>query len=412
MQLSMPDAFFGPAETTWLTRKSLGVIADRQSREAEDPRLDLPAIFRDEQVDARSSGGQEPRRFPFDVFGTAFFLLSRYEEVVSDERDGLGRFPARASALGRLGLLRTPVVDAQIDALAHAIASLWPQYRPPRSDYRVTLTHDVDALRNRGRSVGRLALAIGADLFRRRSPAIAYSRFRAASAAPRATLDERDPFNTFDYLLTAAERHGVGAEFFFVPKPSDVRFDPDYSIDDPDVVHLLHTIQRRGHRIGLHASFHAADSSTRLRMEFDLLRQTAERAGFEQQAWGGRHHYLRWRPGSSWEHWAEAGLHYDSSLGFAEEPGFRCGTSHPYPPWSFALRAPLPLIERPLIVMDTTLFGYQRMSSHAALQTVKDLAKACRRYGGCLVLLWHNHNLLTTQARRDYANILDVAFTA
>ena len=56
--------------------------------------------------------------------------------------------------------------------------------------------------------------------------------------------------------------------------------------------------------------------------------------------------------------------------------------------------------------MDSTLFGYQQLDEERALSLVLKLGKRCRRYGGRLVLLWHNHNLLTDRARRFYSATL------
>ena len=46
------------------------------------------------------------------MFGSAFFMLTRYEELVVADRDQYGRFPAAASVAGREGFLGVPVVDA------------------------------------------------------------------------------------------------------------------------------------------------------------------------------------------------------------------------------------------------------------------------------------------------------------
>jgi hypothetical protein len=42
---------------------------------------------------------------PFDLFAAAFYLLSRYEEYLSQEKDQYGRFPAEASLAFKAGFL-------------------------------------------------------------------------------------------------------------------------------------------------------------------------------------------------------------------------------------------------------------------------------------------------------------------
>ena len=66
----------------------------------------------------------------------------------------------------------------------------------------------------------------------------------------------------------------------------------------------------------------------------------------------------------------------------------------------------LDVLEQPLIVMDSSLFSYQRLDSESALNYVELLATRCARYGGQFTLLWHN-TLLAVPARRElYVDML------
>lgn len=42
-------------------------------------------------------------------------------------------------------------------------------------------------------------------------------------------------------------------------------------------------------------------------------------------------HYLRWGHPTTLQAWNDAGMDYDSTLGYADSPGFRCGTCFEYP---------------------------------------------------------------------------------
>ena len=44
-----------------------------------------------------------------------------------------------------------------------------------------------------------------------------------------------------------------------------------------------------------------------------------------------RQHYLRWRAPTTWQNWEDAGLDYDSTVGYADHVGFRAGTCYEYP---------------------------------------------------------------------------------
>ena len=124
--------------------------------------------------------------------------------------------------------------------------------------------------------------------------------------------------------------------------------------------------------------------------------------GVSQSAWGGRHHFLRWQTPTSFRLWDDAGLSYDSTLGFAEAPGFRCGVCHPFRTFDLAARRELNLVERPLIVMDASLQRHQYMglSARKALDVILELRRATERMSGEFVILWHN-NVLTDPIEQD-----------
>jgi hypothetical protein len=105
---------------------------------------------------------------------------------------------------------------------------------------------------------------------------------------------------------------------------------------------------------------------------------------------GGRQHYLRFHVPTTWRQWEQAGLQYDSTMGFADYEGFRCGTCHPYRPFDLEQDREMMIEEVPLIVMDTSLFHYRKMSHDQGKDRVLDLACRCAEVGGTFTLLWHN----------------------
>jgi hypothetical protein len=98
---------------------------------------------------------------------------------------------------------------------------------------------------------------------------------------------------------------------------------------------------------------------------------------------------------------------------YADRIGFRAGTCHEFAPFHLLDRRPLRLRERPLQVMDGTLFEYMTLAPDAALEAVAAVARECRRYGWTLSLLWHNSSLPSARQKRWYeALVASVARTA
>jgi hypothetical protein len=145
-----------------------------------------------------------------------------------------------------------------------------------------------------------------------------------------------------------------------------------------------------GVEMGIHPSFFTFDRPDLLASEVHRWRSAVG-----QSQIGGRQHYLRWKP-ETWQHWEVAGLRYDSSVGYADYVGFRCGSCIPFRPWSIEQERAINLLEIPLIVMDGTLVDsdYMALTSEEAIHHVRDLADRCRMVGGVFTLLCHNNMLV------------------
>jgi hypothetical protein len=342
-----------------------------------------------------------------DVFGSAFFMLTRYEEIAVGERDRFGRFPASSSVAHAERFLGLPIVDAYVEVLASALRRRWPRLQAPRSGFRLHITHDVDRpLSFLGRGVSGVARQLAADALVRRDARLMARRVRSWTGIPRGD-HTHDPDNTFDFLMAVSERHGVASAFYFLATEEVSFIEGYYTLDHPWIRRLVAAIHSRGHEVGFHAGFHTHRDADRTQMEFQRLRAAAADAGVRQDGWGGRQHYLRWENPTTWANWEQAGLDYDSTLGFAERPGFRAGTSHAFHPFHLHERRILSLQERPLTVMDATLFEYAKLAPDAASAQVLALARQCRRYGGALTLLWHNSSVQTARDQRWYAALID-----
>lgn len=346
-----------------------------------------------------------------DVFGSTLFMLTRVEEVLDGTRDKHERFPARASLALRAGFLYRPLVNEYAEILWAALRRLWPALERPRRTYRLLLSHDVDVPRwSHGVRAPDAARTLVADVVKRNDLALAAQRVAAFIRSYRRDF-QRDPYNTFGWIMDLAERHGLADAFYFMTARTDARYDRGYDLNDPWVSRLLLRISERGHEIGLHPSYGTFRRPDLVASELRTLRDTMAANGIEQQAVGGRQHYLRWDADGSWKSWDDAGLAYDSSVGFADTVGFRAGTCYPFRTFDLVERRALRLEERPLVVMDATMLGskYMNLSHQAALEQVTSMSKRCRLFGGDFTLLWHNSFLLTRLDRELYAAALQVA---
>jgi len=368
---------------------------------------DLPVLYGGGGAEAiRSSSADAVIELAVDVFGAAFVLLTRLEEAVVEERDDHGRFPFSATLAAREGFADRPLVNEYAELLWWALSRLWPRLPRIRHTFRIRPTHDVDwPFLSRGR-LWESVRAASRDLSVRRDRSLALGRLRSTLAIRRRGRDA-DPFNSFAFLMQTSEAHDVPASFYFMPAGSDARFDSGYSLDDPWIRGLIGELSARGHQVGVHPSYRTYRDEDALRSEVELLRRACAAAQVDCAALGGRQHFLRWANPITWRIWAAAGLEYDSTLGFAEQGGFRAGTCFEYPTFDLEQRRTLPLRERPLIAMETSFLAYQQLSPESAAAGMRALKERCRPFGGDFVFLWHNNRLGSERERRAYASIFD-----
>jgi hypothetical protein len=409
--LLIADVLFALEDSLWLTPGSLPATPleswelQGSGIEATPAAATLPVLY-----GRRLSGGsfveasETGVQLGVDVFGSAFFMLTRYEELVAGRRDRHERFPADAALAVREHLLERPIVNEYLQLLWWALQRLWPRLeRRPRS-FRQLPSHDVDAPLCPSRGLRVLARRAGGDLVRRRDPGLAARRLRASLASRQ---PDRDVCNTFDFIMEHSERLGLRSAFHFMAGSSDPRFDAGYSLDDPWLRKLLRRIHERGHEIGFHPSYGTYRDAERTAAELERLRAICEQEAILQPTWGSRQHYLRFETPTTWRHLDAAGLAYDSTLTFPERPGFRCGVCFEYPVYDLERRRRLVLRERPLIVMEVSLLQYQSLEFDDALARIVELKRACRRFDGDFTLLWHNDHLVSRRERKLYVDALE-----
>lgn len=345
----------------------------------------------------------------YDILGFAYWMLSRREEVGRNDLDMHGRFPASSSHAFKHSYLDRPVIDEWLDILRQILNRVWPQLitRPKRFDIKPS--HDVDTpSRYALRSTRTFFRAVGADLFKRQ-------RFADALRSPWIRLTSKnkihkaDPANTFDWIMHASDRHSLKSAFYFICGRTSMQLDPEYRLEDPAIRALMRNIHARGHEIGLHGSYGTYRSPRIIAEEANRLKRICGSEGIHQDQWGGRMHYLRWETPTTLNGWDCAGMTYDSTLGYADRVGFRCGTCNEYPAYDPVSDCALTLRIRPLIAMERTVMdhGYMGLGcGEDAFAALVSLKRACKAVGGTFSLLWHNTSLERPHIRDLYESVL------
>lgn len=309
----------------------------------------------------------------YDLLSSAFYFISLWQEWNSNKSDKFGRFPAQENFLYKHQLLQTPVVNYYFDILKTALEM---QNKKTEIDFynnNITsfITHDIDLCKTGWKENSARALLEG-------HPFIAVKTIIQK-------IIQKDVWFNFDKIMNIEDSLDIKSTYFFIPEKSNFNNvqNGDYNIASPELKKALESIQKNGNEIGLHASYGTGFKEEKFKKETEKMNTLVA---------GNRFHFLGMRIPESLEIINNSKLIYDTTLGFAEQIGFRNGFCYPYPPYNIFKDAPYSFIEFPLMVMDRTLqhSSYMGLIPSGAVEVVEDLIDEIGYFRGSFILLWHN----------------------
>jgi hypothetical protein len=333
-----------------------------------------------------------------DLFASSFFMLTRWEEYVTDLKDTHDRFPGNASLAYKFNFLQRPVVNEYAELLWSLLLHMGYKGQRKEREFRILPTHDIDQFRywDIKKKKGLLKNLVS-DLLIRKRPRLFYSRLKSFIGS---VMRHSDPADTFDYLMDNADRIGSKACFYFIAG-GVTAYDQNYLLNSVHVKRQIENIIKRGHRIGIHPSYSTYNDYNMLTGELSVLGKLSGTKIHEV-----RNHYLRFGIPITWEIMDKASLKIDSTMYYSDLPGFRCGICNEFPVYDIIQRKQLELIERPLLVMDTSYKEKVRSQCYSEITMLKETVK---KYHGDFVFVWHNSKIETPEWK-SYKKIFEDAF--
>ncbi|MCO7251751.1 polysaccharide deacetylase family protein [Pseudoalteromonas sp. Ps84H-4] len=342
--------------------------------------------------------------FPFDFAGLVFWALGRVEEVDNNSRDQHDRFPAASSHAFKYKYLNRPFIDEWFCFLSFLLKNNVNNYNPPHREYELCISHDVDRpMRYAFAPIFQASKSLVADIFKRKK-FHALKELILSKILSSSKLYEYDSFNTFDWICQLAYVNGAVNTFYFIcGKTSDK--DSDYSIKHPAIKSLIKELHSKGHKIGLHPSYNTYLDEAAFSKELSSLKEVLNELDIDSEVIESRMHFLRWRTPETFDILSNLGIYSDSTMGYAEYPGFKAGTCFEYQAVHPNTGKSLDIIIKPLILMEASLLAERYLgikNENEARIFIDDLKTKCQRVGGQFRVLWHNSELFTSQQRRLY----------
>ena len=323
-----------------------------------------------------------------DVVASSFFMLSRWEEVVIPERDHHGRFMAKDALAYKNDFLQRPVVNEYVEILREALEWLGFSVVNNRESELIP-THDIDSYRMWGspkKLLGRLKYYVNY-----KKPISWWFSFDIPSYIKNLLGLGKDPYDTFDEMMSLSEDHQVKS-YFMLMDYGRTQFDKYYRVTVPRIQQIIQSIKERGHGLGFHPSYSVFNHQGLFDQAYKEVKAYVSPFG--------RQHFLRFDPGSTWRIWDQAGLQWDSTVYYAEAPGFRCGTCYTFSVFDVINRKQLELKEKPMCFMEQTSMTYLKSDPAEMKEQLEYLLRQVVQYDGEFVFLWHNATFNAPEHRK------------
>ena len=129
--LKLSSTFFSLADQYWLQEQSLPIQplscldVEQLGFPVNTINNNIPVIYGDKSC----KKNHKSIYLGLDILGSAFFMLSRYEEAVKSARDQHDRFPATASLALQENFLNRPIVNEYLEILWACMRYLWPNLK-------------------------------------------------------------------------------------------------------------------------------------------------------------------------------------------------------------------------------------------------------------------------------------------
>ena len=318
--------------------------------------------------------------FPFDPFAVTFYLLTRYEEYLSETTDNHDRFLDSENILVKLGLHQTPIVDRIAYWIADTLSAKFPSFQLQKRTFRLLTTIDIDnawAFKNKslGISAGgfaKVALTGKWDELIQRTSVLL--RFQS------------DPYDTYEYILEVCNGRLDRLLFFFLVGDRN-QFDKNISHNNNSFRKLIAQIASQC-EVGLHPSYSSNEKPWMFETEKERLETIVGKSISKS-----RQHFLKLKFPHTYQTAIKAGITDDYTMGFASLAGFRAGTCTSFPFFDLERNEQTELMIHPFQIMDVTLKDYMKLQPGEAWQITDNLMNEVKSVNGTFVSLFHNESL-------------------
>lgn len=324
--------------------------------------------------------------FPFDIFSTIFYLLSRYEEYLPHTKDMHGRYAHENSLAFKEHFLSLPLINIWVNDFIKAIKEKFPLVSTHYSVFTFLPTYDIDiayAYQHKGifRNAGGFLKSPSAE------------RLKVLAGL------QKDPFDTYTWLDALHQQYSFQPIYFFLLAQKNGLYDKNILPHKNALQQLIkkHTAK---YSTGIHPSWQSGDNFLLMKQEKKLLENIIAKPVTQS-----RQHYIRFDLPHGYRRLAEAGITDDYSMGYGSVNGFRASVASSFYWYDLEAEKQSTLRVHPFCFMDANAFYEQQLTPAQAHDELMHYYNVCKEVNGTLISIWHNNFFGTDQSFAGWKEI-------
>jgi hypothetical protein len=332
---------------------------------------DYKAIFKIENSD-----------IGFDIFAASFYLLSRYEEYLTDEKDMYGRYSHENSLAFKEGFLRLPLINIWLKNFAETLKAKFSTLSQVEgsnfqfSTFNYLPTYDIDiaySYKHKGvvRNIG--------GFFK--SPSL--ERIKVLLGL------KQDPFDSYAWINELHTTYNLNAIYFFLMAEKTSTYDKNIALHKNALWRLI-KLHAKKFSIGLHPSWQSAGNLSILKKEKTYLEAMSELS-----ITNSRQHYIKFNLPEGYRQLLEAGITNDYSMGYGHTNGFRASVATAFNWFDVEKNEETNLVIHPFCFMDANSYYEQKQTAEESFDELLHYYKICKEVNGTLITIFHNNFLGT-----------------
>jgi hypothetical protein len=333
-------------------------------------------------------------KIPFDLFGAAFWLLTRYEEYLPHKIDMYNRFNFKSSLAYQYSFIDTALVNKWLYELKRILLNVYPDLKFKTRQYTFLSSIDVDnVFKYRFKGFVRTLAGYVSDIYSK--------KFDSIKQRTQVILKKKkDPFDCYAFLIETHYELNIEVIYFFLLGDYGVN-DKNHSANNLYFQTLIKEIADYS-MVGIHPSYGSRNDLHQLKIEVNRLSNITHKTIRKS-----RQHFSVLNFPETYKALLQAGVTEDYSMGYTNYNGFRASYCYPYKWYNLEDEQITPLVIYPFCIAENTVIHFATKNNKGFLEIVTPIINEVKNYNGLLVSIFHN-DTFTNEMKKTYIEFLKI----